>query len=119
MSAKKPAGRLSVRVVLSPEAVIGPGKADLLDGVRATGSISAAGRQMHMSYKRAWDLIDAMNRSFQSPVVHASKGGSGGGGASLTPFGEEVLSRYRRIEQACAEAAATELKWLRTRLQAE
>lgn len=106
---------LSLRLVLAPDAVLGPGKAELLERVRDTGSISAAGRQMGMSYKRAWDLIDAMNRIFAEPVVQASKGGSGGGGAVLTPFGMQVLATYRRIEQTCTDAVATDLKWLRAR----
>lgn len=104
--------RLSLRVVLAPDAVLGPGKAELLERVRDTGSISAAGRQMQMSYKRAWDLIDAMNRIFSEPVVQASKGGSGGGGAVLTSFGTQLLATYRRIERTCSEAAAADLQWL-------
>lgn len=115
MSKPSPSGRLSLRVVLAPDAVLGPGKADLLERVRDTGSISAAGRQMGMSYKRAWDLIDAMNRIFAEPVVQASKGGSGGGGAVLTPFGVQVLALYRRLEQTCTEAAQADLQWLQSR----
>lgn len=111
------AGRLRLRVLFAPDVVLGPGKADLLEGIRETGSISAAGRRMAMSYKRAWDLIDAMNRYFSEPVVQTSKGGSGGGGASLTPMGEEVLALYRRIEARSAEAVAAELAQLRQRLK--
>ena len=111
------AGRLRLRVVFGPDVVLGPGKADLLEGIRETGSISAAGRRMELSYKRAWDLIDAMNRYFSEPVVQTSKGGSGGGGASLTPMGEEVLALYRRIEARSADAAAGEIAQLRRRLK--
>ena len=93
-----------LRIVLEPDVAIGPGKADLLDGVRTTGSIAAAGRAMGMSYKRAWYLIDTMNGCFRAPLVEATRGGRAGGGARLTPLGEEVLARYRRM-QAQAEAA--------------
>jgi len=109
--------RLRLRVVFGPEIVLGPGKADLLEGIRETGSISAAGRRMKMSYKRAWDLLDALNRYFSQPVIHTSKGGSGGGGASLTPWGEEVLALYRRIEARSAEAVAAEIEQLRGQLR--
>ncbi|WP_058834025.1 winged helix-turn-helix domain-containing protein [Luteimonas abyssi] len=109
-------GRLRLRVLFEPGIVLGPGKADLLEGIRATGSISAAGRRMRMSYKRAWDLVVALNGYFDTPVVQTSKGGSGGGGASLTPFGEQVLAAYRRIEAKSAQVAADELAWLRDRL---
>lgn len=116
MAGRKSPPRLRIRALFDSGLVLGPGKADLLDSVRETGSISAAGKRMKMSYKRAWDLIDAMNRHFREPVVYASKGGSGGGGASLTSFGEEVLAVYRRIETQSAQAVAAELKWLDARL---
>jgi len=110
-------GRLRLRVVFGPDVVLGPGKADLLEGIRETGSISAAGRRLKMSYKRAWDLVDALNRYFTEPVVHTSKGGIGGGGASLTPWGDEVLALYRRIEARSREAVIGELDTLRARLR--
>jgi molybdate transport system regulatory protein len=88
---------------------IGPGKADLLEGVRDTGSIAAAGRRMGMSYKRAWYLVDSMNGCFRAPLVEAAKGGTAGGGARLTPLGEEVLARYRRMQARASRAVATEL----------
>jgi len=109
--------RLRLRVVLGPDIMLGPGKADLLQGIHETGSISAAGRRLKMSYKRAWDLVDAMNRYFTEPVVHTSKGGSGGGGAGLTAWGEEVLALYRRIEARSREAVAEELDALRAGLR--
>ncbi len=110
-------GRLKLRVLFDPDVVLGPGKAELLEGIRDTGSISAAGRRMKMSYKRSWDLVDAMNRYFRAPLVETSKGGSGGGGASLTPLGEQVLALYRRIEQRCLEAVGDELAALRKALR--
>lgn len=99
---------LKLRLVF--EAVrIGPGKAELLDHIRETGSISAAGRRMEMSYKRAWMLVEEMNAAFAAPLVSSSRGGPGGGGASLTEAGAEVLRRYRAIEAAAAAAAADDL----------
>lgn len=108
--------RLSLRVMRGRAGVLGPGKADLLDGIDQTGSIAAAGRRMKMSYKRAWQLAEELNRGFRDPLIEASKGGSGGGGAQLTALGREVLAGYRRIEAACEQAAATELAALQRRL---
>ena len=99
--------RLKLSIILESGARIGPGKAALLESIRDTGSISAAARDMGMPYKRAWVLLDSMNRAFEEPVVEAIAGGQHGGGAVLTPFGADVLARYRRI-LAAAEAAAVE-----------
>lgn len=112
----KSEGLLRLRIMAADHVAMGPGKAQLLEGVRDTGSISAAGRGMRMSYKRAWQLIDEMNTCFREPVVSTSTGGSGGGGASLTPMGEQVLALYRQMEQRCAEAAKKELAELAKRL---
>jgi molybdate transport system regulatory protein len=79
---------------------MGPGKADLLEAIQATGSISAAGRKLGMSYRRAWLLVDEMNRCFRTPVVEARLGGAGGGGATVTELGREALLRYRRLQEA-------------------
>lgn len=106
-----------LRVVLEPDVAIGPGKADLLEGIRETGSIAAAGRRMGMSYKRAWYLIDSMNGCFRAPLVAAVKGGRAGGGARLTALGEDVLARYRRMEALTAAAVAAELKALARQLR--
>ena len=105
-----------LRVTLGGGVAIGPGKADLLEGVRDTGSITAAGRRMGMSYKRAWLLVDAMNHLFRVPLVTASKGGTGGGGARLTLLGREVLLRYRRMEEVAAAAVAADMAALRAEL---
>src|SRR5689334_21529326 len=99
--------RVKISLISESGARIGPGKARLLESIRATGSISAAARDMRMSYKRAWMLLDSMNRAFIDPLVAASPGGAGGGGAALTRFGVEVLERYRRI-QALADAHSAE-----------
>src|SRR6476469_3762407 len=91
------ASLVRLRVRLGPGIDLGPGKADLLEGVRDTGSIAAAGRRMRMSYKRAWQLVDELNGLFDEPLVAASKGGAHGGGAALTRRGKDVLARYRRM----------------------
>ncbi|MDR3673816.1 MAG: LysR family transcriptional regulator [Holophaga sp.] len=77
---------------------MGPGKADLLDAIQAAGSISAAARSLGMSYRRAWLLVDEMNRCFRTPVVEAHLGGTGGGGAKVTDLGQEALRRYRELQ---------------------
>ena len=102
-----------LRLVLEPDIAIGPGKADLLEGIRETGSIAAAGRRMGMSYKRAWLLVETMNRCFKEPLVETSRGGRAKGGAVLTAAGHEVLERYRRMEQLTAAAIAGEMLALR------
>ena len=111
------AGHLRIRIVLGDGAMLGPGKADLLDGIRATGSIAAAGRGMGMSYKRAWSLVEEMNRAFREPLVASTRGGAQGGGARLTATGEAVLSNYRRLEEIIAEAGAARIAALRSMLR--
>ncbi|HEX6981008.1 MAG TPA: LysR family transcriptional regulator [Alphaproteobacteria bacterium] len=88
---------------------MGPGKADLLDAIDRTGSIAAAGRELGMSYRRAWLLVETMNACFRAPLVEAIKGGRSGGGARLTRMGAEVLKRYRAMETRAARALASEL----------
>jgi len=103
-----------LRVYLGIENHMGPGKADLLTHIAQAGSIVAAGKAMKMSYRRAWLLVDAMNKMFKTPLVAASKGGKGGGGgATLTPLGEEVLARYRNMEKCTTAAIAADLAALR------
>jgi len=96
---------LSIRVDLASGVRIGPGKIAVLEEIARSGSISAAGRALHMSYRRTWELVEDLNRGLGSPVVTTAAGGSGGGGASLTAMGAAVVQRYRAIE-ADAEAAA-------------
>jgi molybdate transport system regulatory protein len=105
----KPTNRLSIRLDLASGARIGPGKIALLEEIARSGSISAAGRALRMSYRRAWDLVEDLNRAFGSPVVATSAGGTGGGGASLTQAGETIVEQYRAIEAACAAAAKKHL----------
>jgi molybdate transport system regulatory protein len=107
--------RLKLTLILKSGARIGPGKAALLESVRATGSISAAACVMGMDYKRAWLLVDSLNRAFDAPVVERTTGGLRGGGASLTAFGEDLLARYRRLEATTAELAADDLAALECR----
>ena len=100
---------LHLRIMFGRDIAIGPGKADLLEGIEQTGSIAAAGRQMQMSYKRAWYLLDTLNRCFQDPLVQTRKGGRGAGGTTLTPMGRKVLALYRSIETRARRGAEREL----------
>jgi len=102
-----------LRIVIEPDVAIGPGKADLLEAIRDTGSISAAGRKLGMSYRRAWLLVDELNQHLGAPVIDAVTGGAKGGGAALTRTGEEVLARYRAMEAACRVAIAADVQALR------
>lgn len=95
--------------ILFGSTMLGPGKAQLLELIRDTGSISAAGRQMDMSYKRAWMLVEEMNTAYRAPLVSRSRGGPGGGGAQLTETGAEVLRLYHRALDSATKAAAPEL----------
>jgi molybdate transport system regulatory protein len=112
---RRPVATLKITIVFASGARIGPGKAALLQSIRETGSISAAARGMGMEYKRAWTLLDSMNGAFETPVIDAAPGGARGGGATLTPFGAELLARYRRVESAAAEFATDDLAALAAR----
>jgi molybdate transport system regulatory protein len=101
--------RLTLRVDFGTDRAIGPGKVLLLEAIRDTGSISQAGRSLGMSYRRAWLLVDDMNRCFREPVVTAQPGGSQGGGAALTAFGVKVIQKYRAIETEATAAAKPQL----------
>src|SRR5260221_11458050 len=105
---------LSLRIDLNPEGRIGPGKIQLLENIDKCGSISAAGRAMDMSYKRAWDLVDEINRICRQAAVERQTGGKNGGGAVLTAFGLSLVARYRKIERDAASAGRKELLALRT-----
>jgi molybdate transport system regulatory protein len=97
--------KLKVQLYCGEEIAMGPGKADLLEAIKQWGSISAAGRAMGMSYRRAWLLVDAMNRCWKQPLVETSPGSAHGGGARVSAFGEEALAHYRAL-QARIDAAA-------------
>ncbi len=105
---------LSVRIDLDVKGRIGPGKIELLENIHKCGSISAAGRAMEMSYKRAWDLVDEINRICRQAAVEPQTGGKNGGGTVLTPFGSSLVARYRKIERDAASAVRGELQALRT-----
>lgn len=105
--------RLRLRILFGPDAMLGPGKAELMEHIRETGSISAAGRRMGMSYKRAWSLVEEVNGIFREPLVASARGGAGGGGAHLTEAGVAVLAAYRGVEAKAAVAGAEELAVMR------
>jgi molybdate transport system regulatory protein len=104
--------KLSLRVDFGGADSVGPGKIRLLELLKETGSIAAAGRAMNMSYRRAWLLIAALNRSFREPVVATKLGGNGGGGAALTAFGEELVTSYRDMEKIAHAALRLHLSAL-------
>lgn len=109
--------RLRIRILFGDDLMLGPGKADLLEAIREFGSIAAAGRSMTMSYKRAWSLVEEMNRAFKAPLVDSARGGAKGGGASLTKTGEKVLANYRKLEEITAEAGDAQLEAIRMMLK--
>jgi molybdate transport system regulatory protein len=90
---------IRLRVDFAAPCSVGPGKIALLEGIQRTGSLSQAARELGMSYRRAWQLLASLNRSFRQRVAMTLKGGRGGGGTRLTGFGRELLSRYRAFEQ--------------------
>lgn len=106
-------GLTHLRVALTETAYLGPGRADLLELIGKTGSISAAGKAMGMSYKRAWGLVQALNDGFGLPLVETSRGGSAQGGAQLTELGTSVLDHYRAMQDKTRAAIADDVKALR------
>lgn len=110
--ADKSAPRL--RILFGHAIALGPGKANLLEQIAETGSISAAARRMNMSYRRAWLLVDTMNQCFRKPLVGTATGGKGGGGAQITDLGMEVLRRYREMERKAAVAVSEDMAALST-----
>jgi molybdate transport system regulatory protein len=103
--APAPGNRVVLRLDLACGARVGPGKVALLEAIERTGSISAAGRAMRMSYRRAWELVEDLNRHCGTPVVAAAAGGTGGGGARLTEIGAAIVAEYRALEAEAAAAA--------------
>lgn len=101
---------LTLRILAQKYPAMGPGKAALLEGIGRSGSISAAARSMRMSYRRAWQLVDAMNASFAKPLVVTEIGGRRGGGAAVTSFGLEVLARYRKMETRASDIIAADIR---------
>jgi molybdate transport system regulatory protein len=109
---------LTIRVDFGAFGYLGPGKIALMELISKHGSISAAGKEMGMSYRRAWLLVDEINRIFREPLVETQMGGSGGGGARLTRLGRDVVGRYRAIEGAAATASAADMRALKAALPA-
>ena len=109
-----PAATVAVRlrIDIGPDCSIGPGKIALLEQIERSGSLSEAARVLKMSYRRAWLLLEDLNRTLGHPVTTASVGGAGGGGAKITPFGRQVAAAFREIELATTSAAAQKLEWL-------
>ena len=101
---------LTLRVLGKRAAALGPGKAELIERIGDTGSISAAARAMGMSYRRAWQLVRALNRDFRQPVVETAIGGRRGGGARVTPFGERLVGRFRAMEAKASAAITADLQ---------
>lgn len=108
-SAAKHALRPQIRIMFRKAIAMGPGKADLLQAIGETGSISAAARRMKMSYRRAWLLVDTMNQCFDGPLVETATGGNHGGGARITELGREVLRRYREMDAKASAAVSREI----------
>jgi molybdate transport system regulatory protein len=108
--------RLRMHIHVGPDHSLGPGKIGLLEAIDAEGSISAAARAMDMAYRHAWDLVDDLNRCFRTRVIAADAGGSDGGGARLTPFGRDLVARFRAMEQAANKVIARDLEALESEL---
>lgn len=110
--------RIRLHIHVGQDHSLGPGKAALLEAIRATGSISAAARSLEMAYRHAWELVDDLNAGFAPGVVETATGGRAGGGARLTAFGEELLARFRAMEAKAQAAIAPELAKLASRVEA-
>lgn len=115
--ARSPAVHPRFRIECGKEIAFGPGKADLLECIAQTGSIGQAAARMKMSYMRAWSLIQTMNRCFKQPLVLATHGGEGGGGATLTKTGRQILTLYRLLEAKTSAATRTTAKTILSLLQ--
>ena len=101
---------LTLRVLAKSGAAMGPGKAELVERIGRTGSISAAAREMGMSYRRAWQLVESLNETFREPVVETAIGGRRGGGARVTRFGEDLVARFRAMEDKASAAIAADVR---------
>lgn len=109
--------QIKIRITNGPATAMGPGKAELLALINECGSISAAAKQMKMSYRRAWDLVDEVNKCFDQPLVSSSVGGSHGGGAKLTEFGVQVLENYHALIAKSQAASERELAFINAHLK--
>lgn len=108
----KPVLRFRMRITAGDAIAVGPGKIALLEAIADTGSITAAAKSLDMSYRRAWLLLDELNRSLRLPAVDSAKGGQHGGGSALTDVGRQLIALYRRIEANAALACAKDIQQL-------
>jgi len=109
--------RSRLRILSEDLIALGPGKVDLLESIDKEGSISQAARERHLSYRRAWNMVDIMNQCFKEPLVASVTGGKGGGGARLTPTGKKVIKLYRKMENKANTAILSEWKTLQNLLR--
>ena len=105
------------RIMAGDAIALGPGKIDLLEAIGRMGSISQAAREIKLSYKRAWDMVDTMNHCFKEPLVASSTGGKGGGGAQLTPLGNRMILLYRKMESTAEKSTQSEWKTIQQYLK--
>jgi molybdate transport system regulatory protein len=110
------ATRVTLRLDFDSDRRLGPGKIRLLEGIRRHGSIAAAGRELGMAYRRAWLLVDELNRMFARPLVTTREGGRDGGGAELTALGSEIVTRYRRAEAKVERSAEPDIAAIESHL---
>ena len=110
---------IKLRVYAGDVIAMGPGKADLLEAISVTGSISGAGRALGMSYRRCWELVSIMNAQFVEPLVVSMKGGSNGGGAELSAMGIDVLKRYRTMQRRAKKSIASDVARMRSMLRTQ
>lgn len=110
---------IKLRVYAGDVIAMGPGKADLLEAISVTGSISGAGRALGMSYRRCWELVSIMNAQFVEPLVVSMKGGSNGGGAELSAVGIDVLKRYRTMQRRAKKSIASDVARMRSMLRTQ
>lgn len=108
---------LKIRISSGSTVAMGPGKAELLEAIDACGSISSAAKKMRMSYRRAWELVDVMNKCFNQPLVMSSPGGRHGGGAQLTDYGRFILKNYRELVIKAHAAVEVELNYILSNLK--
>ncbi|MBC8283097.1 MAG: LysR family transcriptional regulator [Nitrospinae bacterium] len=108
--------RSRYRILSGDQIALGPGKVDLLESIDQVGSLSEAARQNHISYRRAWDMVNIMNQCFKKPLVESVTGGKGGGGAKLTPLGKKIINLYREMETKASLATQEEWKSLKKHL---
>jgi molybdate transport system regulatory protein len=106
----RPVARFRIRITAGDAVAVGPGKIALLEAIAETGSLTAAAKQLDMSYRRAWLLLDELNRSLRQPAVASAIGGQNGGGSQLTQTGHELVELYREIEATATRSCAAQIR---------